>query len=84
MIDFQAVETPAIVVTASRAEEKASDTPASVTVGIDSKRIERIGSPLVPELLRLVPSASVATSGPAGSQTVSASAGPRPAIPCCS
>jgi hypothetical protein len=34
--------------------------------------------------LRLVPSASVATSGPAGSQTVSASAGPRPAIPCCS
>ena len=68
MIDFQAVETPAIVVTASRAEEKASETPASVTL-IDGKRIERIGSPLVPELLRLVPSAAVATSGPAGSQT---------------
>ncbi|HKN42101.1 MAG TPA: TonB-dependent receptor plug domain-containing protein, partial [Sphingomicrobium sp.] len=68
VIDLQATEPSAIVVTASRAEEKASDTPASVTL-IDGKRIERIGSPLVPELLRLVPSAAVATSGPAGSQT---------------
>jgi len=68
MIDFQAVDSPAIVVTASRAEEEASDTPASVTL-IDGKRIERIGSPLVPELLRLVPSVAVSTSGPAGSLT---------------
>ena len=68
MIDFQAIEPPAIVVTASRAEEKAADTPASVTL-IDGKRIERIGSPLVPDLLRLVPSVAVSTSGPAGSLT---------------
>ena len=68
MLDFPAVEQPAIVVTASRAEEEASETPASVTL-IDARRIERIGSPLVPDLLRLVPSVSVATSGPAGSLT---------------
>src|SRR5688572_8194357 len=68
MFDSPAVEQPAIVVTASRAEEDAAKTPASVTV-IDARRIDRIGSPLVPELLRLVPSVSVATSGPAGSLT---------------
>jgi len=67
MIDFQAVEPPAIVVTASRAEETASETPASVTL-IDADRIERLGSALVPDLLRLVPSLAVAASGPAGSQ----------------
>jgi vitamin B12 transporter len=66
MIDFQAIEPPAIVVTASRAEESASDTPASVTL-IDGERIERLGSPLVPDLLRLVPSVAVGVSGPAGS-----------------
>ena len=68
MIDLPANEPPAIVVTASRAEEKASETPASVTL-VDAKRIERLGSPLVPDLLRLVPSVSVSTSGPAGSLT---------------
>ncbi|MDP9422528.1 MAG: TonB-dependent receptor [Pseudomonadota bacterium] len=67
MIDFPA-EQPAIVVTASRGEEEASETPASVTL-IDARRIERLGSPLVPDLLRLVPSVAVATSGPAGSLT---------------
>jgi vitamin B12 transporter len=61
-------EPPAIVVTASHAEEQASETPASVTL-IDARRIERIGSSLVPDLLRLVPSVAVATSGPAGSLT---------------
>ena len=61
-------EPPAIIVTASRTEEKAAETPASVTL-IDAKRIERLGSPLVPDLLRLVPSVAVATSGPAGSLT---------------
>ena len=61
-------EPPAIIVTASRAEEQAAETPASVTL-IDEKHIVRVGSPLVPELLRLVPSVSVATSGPAGSLT---------------
>ncbi|MCL6740296.1 TonB-dependent receptor [Sphingomonas sp. RB56-2] len=68
MIDFQAIEPPAIVVTASRAEESISDTPASVTV-IDEKRIERLGAPSIPELLRLVPSVAVGVSGPAGSLT---------------
>ena len=68
MIDFQANEPPVIVVTASRAEEQASQTPASVTL-IDGARIERLGAPLVPDLLRLVPSVSVGVSGPAGSQT---------------
>jgi vitamin B12 transporter len=67
MIDLP-YESPAIVVTASRFEEEASETPASVTL-IDTQRIERIGSPLVPDLLRLVPSVAVATSGPAGSLT---------------
>ena len=68
MLDSPAVEQPAIVVTASRTAEEASKTPASVTI-IDAKRIERIGLPLVPDLLRLVPSVSVAVSGPAGSLT---------------
>lgn len=68
MLDLPNSEPPAIIVTASRAEEQAGETPASVTL-IDAKRIERLGSPLVPDLLRLVPSVSVATSGPAGSLT---------------
>jgi len=57
-----------IVVTASRAPEKQSDSAASVTV-IDDKRIERLGDPQVAPLLRLIPSIAVATSGPAGSLT---------------
>lgn len=67
MIDLPQ-EQPAIVVTASRAEEEADRTAASVTL-IEADRIERIGSSLVPDLLRLVPSVAVATSGPAGSLT---------------
>ena len=58
-------EPPAIIVTASRAEETVAETPASVTL-IDATRIERLGAPLVPDYLRLVPSVSVAVSGPAG------------------
>ena len=61
-------EPPAIVVTASRAEQAADETPASVTL-IDATRIERLGEPMVSDYLRLVPSVSVATSGPAGSLT---------------
>jgi vitamin B12 transporter len=68
MLDLPVTEQPAIIVTASRAEEKASETPASATV-IDDSRIERLGSPLVPDLLRLVPSVAVASNGPAGSLT---------------
>ena len=51
-----------------RTEELAEETPASVTL-IDAGRFDRIGLPLVPDLLRLVPSVAVATSGPAGSLT---------------
>ncbi|MDQ3144162.1 MAG: TonB-dependent receptor [Pseudomonadota bacterium] len=57
-----------IVVTASRAEEAAGASPASVTL-IDAARIERLGTSLVSDLLRLIPSAAVSRSGPAGSLT---------------
>ena len=62
------IATDQIVITASRVPEKKADTPASVTV-IDKERIVRLGEPLVPALLRLTPSAAVAVSGPAGSET---------------
>jgi|tagenome__1003787_1003787.scaffolds.fasta_scaffold20982636_4 vitamin B12 transporter len=62
------IHTDQIVITASRAPEQQSHTPASVSV-IDKKRIERLGEPLVPALLRLSPSVAVSTSGPAGSFT---------------
>lgn len=62
------IDTNEIVITASRAPEKESETPASVTV-IDATRIERLAEPLARALLRLVPSASVSSSGPAGSLT---------------
>jgi vitamin B12 transporter len=61
-------DTDQIVITASRAPEPESQTPASVTV-VDKKRIERLGEPLIPTLLRLSPSVAVSTSGPAGSFT---------------
>lgn len=57
-----------IVVTAARTPQDKAESAASVTV-IDSKRIERLGAPLVDSLLRLTPSAAVAVSGPAGSFT---------------
>jgi vitamin B12 transporter len=66
MID--ALPTTEIVITAERAPEEAANTPASVTI-IDTQRIERLGEPLVPSLLRVTPSVSVTTSGPAGSLT---------------
>src|SRR5437868_15480072 len=62
------IDTDQIVITASRAPEQEARTPASVTI-IDKKRVERLGDPLVPALLRLSPSIAVATSGPAGSLT---------------
>jgi vitamin B12 transporter len=68
MIDFQATEPPAIIVTASRAEQQPGNSPASVST-IDSDRIDRIGSPQVSDFLRLLPSVSVGISGPAGSLT---------------
>lgn len=66
MID--AVPTTEIVITAERAPEQVQDIAASVSV-IDSEGIDRLGEPSVPSLLRLTPSVSVATSGPAGSLT---------------
>ena len=68
MPDLPNFDQDPIVVTASRAEESAESASASVTL-IDADRIERIGAPLVTDLLRLVPSVSVARSGPAGSLT---------------
>ena len=65
-MDHVTIEPGEIVVTAARAPEPASDSAASVTI-IDGKRIKRLGEPLVPALLRLVPSTAVAMSGPAGS-----------------
>jgi vitamin B12 transporter len=62
------IDTNQIVITASRAPDSEAQTPASVTI-IDAQRIERLGEPLVSGLLRLTPSAAVATSGPAGSLT---------------
>jgi len=62
------IDTSQIVITASRAPENGSPTPASVTI-IDQQRIERLDEPLLADLLRLTPSAAVTTSGPAGSLT---------------
>ena len=62
------VEASQIVITASRAPESEAQTAASVTI-IDQQRIERLDEPLVSALLRLTPSAAVATSGPGGSLT---------------
>ncbi|MEP7130944.1 MAG: TonB-dependent receptor [Sphingomicrobium sp.] len=62
------IDTSQIVITASRAPQQESQTPASVTI-VDQKRIERLGDPLIPALLRITPSVAVATSGPAGSLT---------------
>ncbi|WP_310468292.1 TonB-dependent receptor domain-containing protein [Sphingomonas sp.] len=64
---MQAIATD-IIVTAARTPEEAAATAASATV-LDAERIARLGEPLVPALLRLTPSAAIATSGPAGSLT---------------
>jgi vitamin B12 transporter len=57
-----------IVITASRAPDPKSKTPASATI-VDKTRMERLGDPLIPSLLRLSPSVSVSNSGPPGSLT---------------
>ena len=62
------IDTNQIVITASRAPETRAQTAASVTI-IDQQLIDRLGDPLVPDLLRLIPSAAVSVSGPAGSLT---------------
>jgi vitamin B12 transporter len=62
------IDTDQIVITASREPESEAQTPASVSI-IDQQTIERLDEPLVSSLLRLTPSAAIATSGPAGSLT---------------
>jgi vitamin B12 transporter len=62
------IDTDQIVITASRAPESEARTPASVAI-IDRQLIVRLDEPLISALLRLTPSAAVATSGPAGSLT---------------
>lgn len=62
------IDTNQIVITASRVPQTKAQTPASVTI-IDQQLIDRLGDPLVPDLLRLVPSVAVSASGPAGSLT---------------
>src|SRR6476619_6744106 len=62
------IDTDQIVITASRVPEQEADSAASVTI-IDAKLLERLDEPLARNLMRLVPSASVSNSGPAGSLT---------------
>ena len=62
------IDSEQIVITASRTPEREAQSAASATI-IDQPRIERLGDPLVPSLLRLTPSIAVATSGPTGSLT---------------
>ena len=62
------IDTSQIVITASRAPQAEAQTAASVII-IDQQRIERLDEPLISALLRLTPSAAVATSGPGGSLT---------------
>ena len=62
------IDTDQIVVTASRAPGAVQDSAASASI-IDARRIDRLGEPSVPALLRLTPSAAVATSGSAGALT---------------
>ncbi|HET7710032.1 MAG TPA: TonB-dependent receptor [Sphingomicrobium sp.] len=65
---IQAIDSNEIVITATRTPEEAGDVAASVST-IDKARIDRLGEPLVPALLRLTPGLGVSTSGPAGSIT---------------
>jgi vitamin B12 transporter len=62
------IDTDQIVITASRAPEIQAQSAASTTI-IDGQRIERLDEPALASLLRLTPSAAVATSGPGGSLT---------------
>lgn len=68
MLAQAAIEPAEITITASRAPQPRAQSAASIAV-VDAERIARLGEPLVPALLRLTPSAAVATSGPAGSLT---------------
>ncbi|MFN3389518.1 MAG: TonB-dependent receptor plug domain-containing protein, partial [Allosphingosinicella sp.] len=58
----------AIVVTGARLPVEAEAAPVSVSV-LEEETIEALALPATADLLRLLPSVSVATSGPRGSQT---------------
>ena len=64
-MDYTPIKPSEIVVTAARAPEDIAQSAASVSI-IDDQRIERLGEPLVPALLRLMPSTAVSYSGSAG------------------
>jgi vitamin B12 transporter len=57
-----------IVVTAAREPVPAAEAPASVSL-IERREIETLGLPMAPDLLRLLPATSVASTGPRGTQT---------------
>jgi vitamin B12 transporter len=59
------IDTDQIVITAARVPEKESESAASATV-LDTERIERLGDPLIPTLIRLTPSAAVTVQGGGG------------------
>jgi vitamin B12 transporter len=62
------VAAEAIVVTAARGGERRDSSPASISL-IEPATVERLGEPLLANLLRLTPSASLSVTGPSGSQT---------------
>lgn len=62
------IDTSQIVITASRIPSSEDQTPASVAI-FDQEEIIRLDKPAITDLVRLTPSAAIATSGPAGSLT---------------
>jgi len=66
LIPILALQT--IVVTASRQPVAVQDAPASATV-FDEEMVDDLALPAVPDLLRLSPGLTVATTGPRGTQT---------------
>ena len=66
LIPILALQT--IVVTASRQPVAAAETPASTT-SLDEEALDDLSLPAVPDLLRLAPGVTVASTGPRGTQT---------------
>jgi vitamin B12 transporter len=66
LISAQVAAPDVIFITASRLPEEQDESAASATV-VDEERMERLGEPLVASFVRLTPSASVESGGPAGS-----------------
>ena len=64
----QANDAGAIVVTASRVPLHAAESAASITI-YDDQALDDLSLPSLPDLLRLTPGVSVASTGPRGTQT---------------